>query len=149
MKYPQGFELLVDDPEQELPVRLQLTEFCVVFLNVAVNVIVPPTGASSTGEMLPVAPVTVMPGQLDPVQGPLPPLAQPLARARLNKAAANRKFFIIGSLLECAGKALFPEPDLGRLATPTRQNRVRWGARCPLEQSEGQPGISISGYKCT
>jgi hypothetical protein len=45
VKYPQGLELLVDDPEQELPVRLQLTEFSVVFLNVAVNVIVPPMGA--------------------------------------------------------------------------------------------------------
>ena len=45
VKYPHGFELLVDDPEQELPIRLQLTEFSDVFLKVTVNVIVPPIGA--------------------------------------------------------------------------------------------------------
>jgi hypothetical protein len=65
--------------------------------------------------MSPLAPVTVMRGQFE-TQGPLPPLAQPLAIAKLNKAAANRKFFIIGSLLEGAGNRMFPDQsDLGRL----------------------------------
>jgi hypothetical protein len=39
LKYPQGFELLVSEPEQDVPERLQFTLVVVVFLKLAVNVI--------------------------------------------------------------------------------------------------------------
>ena len=81
--------------------------------------------------MFPVAPVTVIDGQFDPEQGPLPPVAQPLASARLNKAAANKKFFIVDSLLEVPVVAMFPDhfdPE-----------------RLPV----GSQRAAGSGYKCT
>src|SRR5208282_3452364 len=39
---------------------------------------------------------------LIPLPSPLPPVAQPPASARLNKATANRQFFVIISLDHCS-----------------------------------------------
>lgn len=73
----------------------QFTGVCGAFWNVTVSGMDNPTPATETSLSL-----TVIVGQLL-TQGPLPPVAQPLASARINKAAANRKFFIIVNLVEC------------------------------------------------
>src|SRR5208283_601500 len=112
VKYPHGFALSVLELEQDAPVMVQLTADSVVFLGLAVKVTCEGAagaemGASLTSAIPLLVSSTIIVAQPE-TQGPLPPLAQPLASARLNKAAANRKFFIIASLLECDGNSVVP-----------------------------------------
>jgi hypothetical protein len=79
---PQGF----GDPVHAVPLRLHVTAVLLVLLTVAVNVTVWVTYAATMGAFT----FTVIAGP-----GPLPPVAHPLAKARLNRAAANSNFLII------------------------------------------------------
>ena len=74
-------------PMQSVPLRLQVTAVAVVPVTVAVKV----NGrVAPTARLLPS--VTVTEG---PLLSPSPPFAQPPHKARLNKAIANRQFFIM------------------------------------------------------
>jgi hypothetical protein len=75
------------------PLRLQVTDVAVEFDMTAVSVTVCvgkiALGLASAGEVT----LTLTPGEGGTI--PLPPLAQPLASARLSKAIPNRQFFIM------------------------------------------------------
>ena len=79
---PQGF----DEPVQAVPLRLHVTAVLLVLLTSAVKVVVCVTYATA------IVPLTLI---VMGAPGPLPPVAHPLARARLMRAAANRKFLVI------------------------------------------------------
>jgi hypothetical protein len=81
------------DPVHDVPVMLQVTADCAACEMVAVIESGRFSPAELVGSPAPVA-ATVMAAQLL-TQGPLPPVAHPLANARLISAAANSSFFMI------------------------------------------------------